>query len=217
MKNFSKSIFAVAAMTVALSAHAGTGISSVSSNIVSDVESLDSGDLVFDKFDMSLGTLTGVTVELKNTLRGSVTVINNHTSGATSNYWVTAGGQLDADFGAFQLSASDQTTVPFALNPGQTGYTPLSWFTTGSVSYGSGDAQLSLFLGGGQYHGTLTGVSNTDNDGTSNVTYSPELFMDGQVKVTYTYTTAVPEPETYAMLLAGLGLVGAIARRRKSA
>jgi len=27
----------------------------------------------------------------------------------------------------------------------------------------------------------------------------------------------VPEPETYAMLLAGLGLVGAIARRRRSA
>jgi hypothetical protein len=28
--------------------------------------------------------------------------------------------------------------------------------------------------------------------------------------------TAVPEPETYAMLLAGLGLMGTIARRRKS-
>ena len=30
-------------------------------------------------------------------------------------------------------------------------------------------------------------------------------------------TTAVPEPETYAMLLAGLGLVGVVARRRKAA
>jgi len=29
--------------------------------------------------------------------------------------------------------------------------------------------------------------------------------------------TAVPEPETYAMLLAGLGLVGAIARRKRAA
>jgi len=28
---------------------------------------------------------------------------------------------------------------------------------------------------------------------------------------------AVPEPETYAMLLAGLGLMGAVARRRKAA
>lgn len=31
------------------------------------------------------------------------------------------------------------------------------------------------------------------------------------------FTAAVPEPETYAMLLAGLGLMGAVARRRKAA
>ncbi len=34
-------------------------------------------------------------------------------------------------------------------------------------------------------------------------------------KVAITSVTAVPEPETYAMMLAGLGLIGAIARRRK--
>jgi len=30
-------------------------------------------------------------------------------------------------------------------------------------------------------------------------------------------TAPVPEPETYAMLLAGLGLVGAMVRRRRAA
>ena len=30
-------------------------------------------------------------------------------------------------------------------------------------------------------------------------------------------TPPVPEPETYAMFLAGLGLIGAIARRRRAA
>jgi hypothetical protein len=30
------------------------------------------------------------------------------------------------------------------------------------------------------------------------------------------FATAVPEPETYAMLLAGLGIVGTIIRRRQS-
>lgn len=34
-------------------------------------------------------------------------------------------------------------------------------------------------------------------------------------KVSITAVTPVPEPETYAMMLAGLGLIGAIARRRK--
>jgi len=37
----------------------------------------------------------------------------------------------------------------------------------------------------------------------------------GDVQFTLTAVHAVPEPETYAMLLAGLGLVGAAARRRR--
>jgi len=32
----------------------------------------------------------------------------------------------------------------------------------------------------------------------------------------FIYAAPVPEPETYAMLLAGLGLIGAVSRRRKA-
>jgi hypothetical protein len=58
---------------------------------------------------------------------------------------------------------------------------------------------------------------------------SPAIMADGIVTVSFTPTssdgwaidyseitvTAVPEPETYAMMLAGLGLLGFAARRRK--
>lgn len=53
----------------------------------------------------------------------------------------------------------------------------------------------------------LTKISFTD---TSFSSYQADQMIDN-VSV-----TAVPEPETYAMLLAGLGVMGAMARRRKA-
>jgi len=43
------------------------------------------------------------------------------------------------------------------------------------------------------------------------------LADDGQWHLQIGAVAAVPEPETYAMLLAGLGLIGAVARRRRAA
>ena len=54
----------------------------------------------------------------------------------------------------------------------------------------------------GDYFYTVKGVA----DGNSGGKYQIGVF-----------TTPVPEPETYAMLLAGLGLMGTIARRRSKA
>jgi hypothetical protein len=48
--------------------------------------------------------------------------------------------------------------------------------------------------------------------------FSADILVQGANGGTYNVATnapAIPEPETYAMLLAGLGLLGFVARRRK--
>lgn len=58
---------------------------------------------------------------------------------------------------------------------------------------------------------TALGAGN--NDGTP---FGPDNVVDLVAMDDFIYAAPVPEPETYAMLLAGLGLIGAISRRRKA-
>jgi len=44
---------------------------------------------------------------------------------------------------------------------------------------------------------------------------NPSFSHDSSVGGAFYYTQAIPEPETYAMMLAGLGMLGFVARRRK--
>ncbi len=82
----------------------------------------------------------------------------------------------------------------------------------------------------GAFEGTLVGVETSKNDRQDHAALLLELSIGmlvdqngrGQSSATmntirydFTVMRPVPEPETYAMLLAGLGLVGFMARRRQ--
>lgn len=84
-------------------------------------------------------------------------------------------------------------------------------YQSGIVGDGAADGSVSksFVLGAGTYSLWIGGAN-----------YANQFDTVQQVKNTYGLTAnisvaAVPEPETYAMFLAGLGIVGAIARRRK--
>jgi hypothetical protein len=73
-----------------------------------------------------------------------------------------------------------------------------------NTSYAVSDTasvNLSTKFGSTMYVGFTGGTGGTDAD---------------QRITSFAITAAVPEPETYAMLLAGLGMVGFMARRRKA-
>lgn len=81
-----------------------------------------------------------------------------------------------------------------ALTPAQNYKLAYGDCTTGSLMGGMGTCMTGWLTSTGGKGGTMQGVD----------------------QITQTITAAVPEPETYAMFMAGLGLIGFIARRRRT-
>ena len=85
------------------------------------------------------------------------------------------------------------------------------YFGSGPDEYVNGSSTFTL----GQYNqlgsGSYTTLALTFTD----VNNSAYIYRDIQTIATLVTLAPVPEPETYAMLLAGLGLLGLTARRRR--
>jgi hypothetical protein len=100
-----------------------------------------------------------------------------------------AAGTLTLDWSAFRLLHIKDLTLTLHNDSN----------TQIAVSFGD-PASFSTILEGGNYHARIAGVA--DGVGGGNYTFSIAA-------------APVPEPETYGMLLAGLGVLGLIGRRRR--
>ena len=111
-------------------------------------------------------------------------------------------------FGTFSVSGS----MPSVLS-----------FTGNSFSYdpSMGNLLMNVDVFGLTQSNGYSSFFQADYTGTDTQRYfayggSPEGSVDvGALRTEFSNVSAVPEPETYAMMLAGLGLLGFAARRRK--
>lgn len=95
------------------------------------------------------------------------------------------------------------------------------WFIEGELGASYTMAQLTTLDSQAATWVTLAGINATWNVNTNRVHVLNLLKQNNQGQYVVNsqdqlYITPVPEPETYAMLLAGLGLMGFVARRRKA-
>jgi hypothetical protein len=178
--------------------------------------------LNWNKFDPSLGTLTGVSLAINGTSSGYVLVQNTgvdvlYISGFYNKVRLTFSGTISnpgSQTSANTLISTDPSIAQLPafsaeqFNLHAEALTGLSNDLTAFLSYftGPGSFTTDIFQ--------LPSVGSSNGDATD--LENSSLATGGVVSIVYTYSP-VPEPSTYALAALGLGIAGFVrARRRKS-
>lgn len=184
--------------------------------------------LSFAQFDPTMGVLQGVTIDVG--LIDNVTLTYENLGPAAET--VTLQAVSSATFsgaGVTPFAASTTYAVTRSLtgfdgnfdNAGTSGFSANNAFNT-QAQYVVNPLDFANFIGTGTYTGMLKGHLDVTLQGEQNSDHDGGASSQGNGVVTVTYTFAplaaapVPEPATWAMLMAGFGLVGGGMRRWRS-
>lgn len=218
---------ALAALIPMTSAHAAV----VSfSNSIGMMETNWSETLGFNKFDSKLGTLTSIRFDLGGVVQGIGEAESRDKK--ASIVTLTLGSLLDLTRpdGSKLVIANPvfSQAFDFTAYDGRTDFDGTSGGTTGLVERSAGDyflthsaSDFALFsaAGGGLIDLGMSAKGTTSSTGPGNLVTGFTTSAAGFASITYEYTpfvVEVPEPASMATLLAGLGLMGAVRRRRAS-
>jgi hypothetical protein len=134
-------------------------------------------------------------------------VMRNVTN-ATSAFATAVNGKLaSADSATYAAGTTGYAGVPtFGDNPNSfMGFSNAGSFAMSSYATGMKFERIDIKVTG-IAKSTYTKYADAGND--------VRVYLDANKTLHVSAVSAVPEPETYAMLLAGIGLIGTIARRK---
>lgn len=233
MKKTLQVAVAGALLTLGMAAANAATSSGGSVTIIDVTHQSAASSALFSAFDTSLGNLQSVTFTFASTISG-VSVAGNKSSVAESST-VGSGAALTLTVAGVTNPITSTTVYYETLSLGANS-NPGGAVSVPQLYAGLRNTSLALpsYAGRAVYSGQLVTGTATITDlsaftgtagvsalasgvfagsGSGNVIYGGSSVVNTTISLTYNYAP-VPEPETYGMLLAGLGIMGAIARRK---
>lgn len=206
-------------------ANYGTAWDSLKTFAGSSVNNIQYGVVAFDSLGTQAGERRILSTNSLNTAptqnNGNISNVLNATSGATK--WITAtnlAGTHTTEANGANFATNNDGNAYFGNMGGAAGDTLATNWNTFTKAVTVSQNFYSYANSSTSATGTaLTSVFGFDVDGNGSIAaaeYGKWSVDVAKNTITFANPAApVPEPETYAMLLAGLGLMGAIVRRRQ--